>query len=54
MKKKLFTIEIKREDLPKHRVPVVINQHGSVILPKTVYRRKKAKDELRRETKKFF
>ena len=52
MKKISFTI--KKEDMPKHRSPVVINQHGSVHIPKNKFRRKRDKDALRRETKEYF
>lgn len=52
---KKVTIEIKPEDMPKRRIPVVINQHGSAHLPKNILRRKRKrkKDALRREVREF-
>lgn len=52
--KKKFSIVIKKEDLPKHRAPVAVNQHGSVFSSKKDFNRKKEKETLRKETKKFF
>ena len=52
--KKIMTIEIKKGDLPKHRAPVAINQHSSVHGSRKDYRRKKAREQLRQETRKFF
>ncbi|MEK7151560.1 MAG: hypothetical protein AAB784_02520 [Patescibacteria group bacterium] len=45
-------IIIKREDLPKRRIPLP-KKIGGVHIPKTEYRRKRSKDELRRETREF-
>lgn len=51
---KKISFRIKSEDMPKRRMPVAINQHGQVHLPKNIFRRKREKDALRRELKKFF
>ena len=50
---KKISFKIKPEDMPKRRMPVVINQHGSTYLPKNVFRRKRDKDALRQETKEY-
>ncbi len=51
---KKISFKIKSEDMPKKRMPVVINQHGSIHLPKNIFRRKREKDALRREVKELF